>query len=235
MDVEWLLLGLLKIIVINIVLSGDNAVVIALACRNLPVQQQKKAIFFGSFGAIVMRIILTIVAVWMLRIPYVQFTGGILLIWIAMKLMKNEEGDEHIESSGRLGAAIKTIMIADVIMSLDNVLAVAGAASGNFILIGLGLTISIPLIIWGSNLLMKLMNRFRFIILLGVALLGYTAGEMMLSDKEVAHLVEPLGHTLHIVFPIILAALVVVFGKLMEKKQEEQSDFENSSVNTMDQ
>ncbi|WP_282936905.1 TerC family protein [Paenibacillus sp. RC67] len=218
MDVQWMLLGLLQIIFINIVLSGDNAVVIALACRNLPQEQQKKAIFLGSLGAIVLRIILTFIAVWMLQIPYVQLAGGVLLLWIAIKLMKPEDNEEQLESSHKLGAAIKTIVIADLVMSLDNVLAVAGAASGNFLLIGFGLAFSIPLIIWGSKLLMNLMNRFRFIVLLGVGLLGYTSGEMMLNDKMVGHAVESLSPSLHIMIPILLAILVIVAGKIIEKR-----------------
>ncbi|WP_028548064.1 TerC family protein [Paenibacillus sp. UNC451MF] len=222
MDVQWLLLGLLQIIFINIVLSGDNAVVIALACRNLPQEQQKKAIFLGSLGAIVLRVILTFVAVWMLQIPYVQLAGGVLLLWIAIKLMKHEDNEEKLESSHKLGAAIKTIVIADLVMSLDNVLAVAGAAAGNFLLIGFGLAFSIPLIIWGSKLLMNLMNRFPVIVLLGVGLLGYTSGEMILNDKMVGHAVESLSPTLHIAIPIALAVLVIAVGKIMEKRQHQK-------------
>ncbi|WP_261301274.1 TerC family protein [Paenibacillus andongensis] len=223
MELEWLLLGLFKIIIINIILSGDNAVVIALACRNLPVEQQKKAIFFGSFGAIVLRVVLTFVAVWMLQIPFVQVIGGIMLIWIALKLMKNEEAEDHISSSQHLGAAIKTILIADLVMSLDNVLAVAGAANGQFLLIALGLGISIPLIIWGSQLLMKLMNRFPIIVVLGVGLLGYTSGEMIMSDRVIASQMESVHPAMHFVLPVLLTVAVIVVGKLMQKKQKEES------------
>ncbi|NEW06312.1 TerC family protein [Paenibacillus sp. SYP-B3998] len=221
---EWLLLGLLKIIVINIVLSGDNAIVIALACRNLPVDQQKKAIFFGSFGAIALRVILTFVAVWMLQIPFVQVIGGLLLIWIALKLMKNEEQEEKLASSQHLGTAIKTILIADLVMSLDNVLAVAGAANGQMMLIIIGLAISIPLIIWGSKLLMTLMNRFPIIVVLGVGLLGYTSGEMIMSDKAIAARMVSVHPVLHYALPILLAAAVIVVGKLMQKKQKEETN-----------
>lgn len=233
MDIEWLFVGLVKIILINIVLSGDNAVVIALACRNLPQEQQKKAIFFGSFGAIVLRVVLTFAAVWLLQIPFVQFAGGILLLWIAFKLMKNEEDEGKLESSSHLGAAIKTIMIADLVMSLDNVLAVAGAAGGNYVLIGLGLAFSIPLIIWGSKLLMTLMNRFRFIILLGVGLLGYTAGEMILGDSQISQLTESMHPVLHTGIPVVLGVLVMILGKIIEKKQREQQvqgEWEHSSL-----
>nr|WP_248930990.1 TerC family protein [Paenibacillus hamazuiensis] len=223
MDVQWFILGLLKIILINIVLSGDNAVVIALACRNLPAEQQKKAVFLGSFGAIVLRVILTFVAVWLLQIPFVQVAGGLMLLWIAIKLMGGDEGGEKLESSQHLGTAIKTIIVADLVMSLDNVLAVAGAASGSLLLIGLGLAISIPLIIWGSQLLMSLMNRFPIIVLLGVALLGYTAGEMILSDDAISHWVETTVPAAHYAVPVILAAAVIGVGKLLEKRHKREA------------
>ncbi|MEC0239845.1 TerC family protein [Paenibacillus dokdonensis] len=220
MDIEWLLLGLLKIIVINIVLSGDNAVVIALACKSLPPEQQKKAVFYGSFGAIVLRFVLTIAAIWLLRIPFVELAGGLLLLWIALKLMQGEEQEENLEASPHLGRAIRTIIIADLVMSLDNVVAIAGAASGNYILIALGLAISIPLIIWGSKLLMALMNRFPVIILLGVALLGYTAGEMVLSDSQLNIWVDSLPPFMDILIPLLLAAAVVIAGNLLKRSRQ---------------
>jgi len=218
-----LLLGLLKIVLINIVLSGDNAVVIALACRNLPAEQQRKAIVFGSFGAIVLRVILTFVALWMLRIPYVQVLGGLLLLYIAVKLMKNDDQEAHLPSSQHLGAAVRTILFADLIMSLDNVLAVAGAARGHFVLIALGLAISIPLIIWGSKLLMTLMNRYPVIVLLGVALLGYTSGEMILSDHAIASRMEEAHPIFHYALSLLLAGAVIVVGKLLQKRPKERA------------
>jgi YjbE family integral membrane protein len=206
------LVGLIEIILINIVLSGDNAVVIALACRNLDAKYQKKAIFLGSFGAIGLRVILTFVAVYLLKIPYLNFIGGILLLWIAINLLKGGD-DEDIKGSSNLMGAIKTIIIADLIMSLDNVVAVAGAAHGNMVLIIIGLAISIPLIIWGSQLLMKIMEKFPIIVILGAGLLGYTAGEMILNDKAVGHFFEQFNSDLHIIIPIILAAFVIILGK----------------------
>jgi YjbE family integral membrane protein len=206
------LIGLLKIILINIVLSGDNAVVIALACRNLNPKYRKKAVFLGSFGAIALRVVLTFVAVYLLQIPFLNFIGGILLLWIAIKLLKGEE-EENIEGSSNLMGAIKTIIFADLIMSLDNVVAVAGAAGGNMTLIFIGLAVSIPLIIWGSQLLMTIMEKFPIIVLLGAALLGYTAGEMMLTDKVVSQFFEQLHPSIFTVFPLMLAVIVVIIGK----------------------
>jgi YjbE family integral membrane protein len=215
-----LLVGLLKLILINIVLSGDNAVVIALACRNLPAHQQKKAVFWGSFGAIGLRVVLTFVAVWLLKIPFVQVAGGLLLVYIAIKLLKGEGEEEHLKSGATFSEAIKTIIIADLVMSLDNVLAVAGVAGGNYILIAIGLAISIPLIIWGSQLLMKLMNRFPIIVWAGAALLGYTAGEMVVQDKAAHHFFETTFPAGHYVIPIGLTVLVVVAGLLLGKKKK---------------
>ncbi|MGM7721474.1 TerC family protein [Metabacillus sp. Hm71] len=221
MDGSAFILNLLEILVINIVLSGDNAVVIALACRNLPEQYKKKAVFFGTFGAIALRVALTFAAVYLLMIPYLNFIGGLLLLWIAVKLLKGEE-EEDIAANSNLMGAIKTIIIADLVMSLDNVVAVAGAANGNILLIILGLVISIPLIIWGSQLLMKIMEKFPIIIMIGAGLLGYTAGEMVLEDKAIGHILEGVNHSLHLAIPIILAILVVLIGKISEYLAKEK-------------
>ena len=144
-------LALAQIILINIVLSGDNAVVIALACRSLPHEQQKKAILFGSVGAIVLRVLLTFFAVYLLTLPYLKLLGAALLLWIGIGLLKGEDDEEELEGHSGLMAAIKTIIIADLVMSLDNVIGVAAAAKGNILLLVLGLVISIPLIIFGSS------------------------------------------------------------------------------------
>jgi YjbE family integral membrane protein len=229
MDSE-ILVGLLKLILINIVLSGDNAVVIALACRNLPAHQQKKAILWGSGGAIGLRIILTVVAVWLLQIPFVQLAGALLLIYIAIKLLKSDDNEEHIKSNSKLGAAIKTIIVADLVMSLDNVLAVAGAANGNLWLIGVGLAISIPLIVWGSQLLMSLMNRFPVIVLIGAGLLGYTAGEMAVTDKAIGAFIDSTFHAGHTIIPIVLALLVIGTGKILSKKKADGQEPEMKSA-----
>ena len=179
--VFWI--GLLQVIIVNILLSGDNAVVIALAARSLPAHQQKQAIIWGSVAAIIMRVILTIVAVEMLKWPYLKIIGGLLLFWIAIQLLVPEDdAGDGIESSSNVLVAIRTILIADLVMSLDNVIGVAAAAKGDDVLVILGLAISIPLIIFGSTILVKLMDRFPVIITAGAALLGWVAGEMLITD-----------------------------------------------------
>ena len=181
----WAALG--SIILANIVLSGDNAVVIALAARSLPAQQQKKAIFWGSGAAIVMRIVLTLIAVEMLRWPYLKIVGGLLLLYIGVSLLvEDDDGGGSEEHAGGLLSAIRTILVADLVMSLDNVLAVAAAAKGDTPLLVIGLAISIPLIIFGSTLLLKVMERLPIIITLGAALLGFLAGEMIFTDPAVS-------------------------------------------------
>jgi YjbE family integral membrane protein len=169
-----------SIMIANIVLSGDNAVVIAMAARTLKPEQQTKAIFWGSAAAIVMRIVLTIVAIQLLTLPYLKIIGAVLLVYIGVDLLKGEEeGDDHGKEINGMAAAIRTILVADLVMSLDNVLAVAAAAKGNLPLLVLGLLVSIPLIIFGATLLTKVMERFPIIITIGAALLGFLAGEML--------------------------------------------------------
>ncbi len=204
-----------KIIVIDMLLSGDNAVVIALACRNLPPAQRKKGIMYGVVGAIVLRVVLTFFAVSLLALPYLKLVGALLLIWIGIKLILPEE-DEHdegsVQAAGNLLGAVKTIIIADFIMSLDNVLGVAGAAHGNTVLLVFGLLVSIPLIAWSSQLVLKLIDRFPAIIYGGGALLGYVAGEMLVSEASLKPLLET-WHALHVIVPVLCALLVLVVGK----------------------
>lgn len=215
-------IALLQIIMINIVLSGDNAVVIALACRSLPAHQQKKAIIFGSVGAIVLRLILTFFAVYLLTLPYLKLIGAALLLWIGIGLLKGDDDDEELEGHSNLAGAIKTIVIADLVMSLDNVIGVAAAAKGNVLLLVLGLVISIPLIIFGSTLILKLMTRFPIIITLGAGLLGWVAGEMALSDPAI-NVWAAQQHTLHIVAPVAGALLVIALGKYLAKMAAQDS------------
>ena len=213
----WAALG--SIILANIVLSGDNAVVIAMAARSLPAHQQKKAIFWGSAAAIVMRIILTLIAVEMLKWPYLKIVGALLLLYIGISLLSEDNGDEgeHKEIGG-LAAAIRTILVADLVMSLDNVLAVAAAAKGNTALLIIGLAVSIPLIIFGSTLLLKVMDRFPIIITLGAALLGFLAGEMLLTDPAVTERFGVLSHSVVNGAGAIGAVIVVVVGLWMQKR-----------------
>jgi YjbE family integral membrane protein len=180
------LAALLQIMLVNIVLSGDNAVVIALAARNLPTHHQKKAILLGSGGAIVLRILLTVVAVELLKIPFLQSLGGLLLVWIAVQLLVEEDSGEDVKEVGSdLYAAVKTILIADVVMSLDNTLAIAGVAKGNWTLLIIGLALSIPLIVVGSTVIMKMMDRYPVIVYIGAALIAWTSGEMVESDAAI--------------------------------------------------
>lgn len=207
----WVTLG--QIILINIVLSGDNAVVIALAARSLPPHQQKQAVFWGAGAAVVMRILLTIIAVELLRWPYLKIIGAILLLWIAVKLLVPEEDDENVQSSDNLFKAIKTILIADLVMSLDNVIGVAAAAKGNTTLLVIGLAISIPLVIFGATMLMRLMERWPVIITIGAGLLGWVSGEMLITDPAIADWVNANAHWLHTVAPAFGAVAVIALGK----------------------
>jgi YjbE family integral membrane protein len=213
--------ALFQIIMINIVLSGDNAVVIALACRDLPPSQQKKAIMFGSVGAIVLRIVLTFFAIYLLTLPYLKLVGAALLLWIGVGLLKGEDGEEELEGHSNLVAAIKTIIVADLVMSLDNVIGVAAAAKGNIPLLVIGLVISIPLIIYGSTLILKLMGRFPVIITIGAGLLGWVAGEMAMSDPAISGWAAE-QHTLHMLAPAVGALLVVATGKWLTMRAAAQ-------------
>ena len=219
----WAALG--SIILANILLSGDNAVVIAMAARSLPAHQQKKAIFFGSAAAIVMRVVLTLIAVEMLKWPFLKIVGGVLLVYIGVTLLLEEDGghDDGAQANAGLMHAIRTILIADLVMSLDNVLAVAAAAKGNTLLLVLGLGISIPLIIFGSTLLLKVMERFPIIITLGAALLGFLAGEMIFSDPAVTARFGEQSHLVLNCVGVVGAVLVVALGKFLQRRQAGQA------------
>ena len=216
-------IGLMTIIWVNIILSGDNAVVIALAARSLPERQQKQAVMWGAGAAVVMRIVLTIVAVELLKFPYLKLIGGALLLWIAVKLLVPEDdAGDGIESSSNLFAAIKTILIADLVMSLDNVIGVAAAAKGSITLLVLGLLISIPLVIFGATMLMKLMERWPVIITIGAAILGWVAGEMAVTDPILAEWVNTNAAWLHWIGPICGAVLVVIVGKAIAARARKE-------------
>ncbi|SAK41120.1 integral membrane protein TerC [Caballeronia pedi] len=179
--------AVVQIIVIDILLGGDNAVVIALACRNLPDRQRTRGIVLGTLGAILLRVVLIAFAVMLLDIPFLKFVGGVLLLWIGVKLMQPDHDEHQINASDRLWAAVKTIIIADAVMSLDNVIAIAGAAEAadpqhRLALVIFGLIVSIPLIVWGSTLVLKLLDRFPGVVLLGAGLLGWIAGGLIIDD-----------------------------------------------------
>jgi len=197
--------AVVEIIFVNILLSGDNAVVIALACRNLAPRQRRQGIFWGVLGAIVLRIVLTFFAMSLLAYPWLKLIGGALLLWIGVKLITQDDGGEHeVKASDRLMTAVWTIIVADLIMSLDNVVGVAAAAKGDGLLIVFGLVTSIPIVIIGSQIIMRLIARFPVLVLAGGGLLGYIAGEMVIEDPalqswiaanaaEVVWIVPPLG------------------------------------------
>jgi YjbE family integral membrane protein len=213
-------IGLMKIVWINIILSGDNAVVIALAARSLPENQQRQAIMFGSGAAVVLRIALTVVAAALLELSYLQIIGGILLLYIGAQLLSedgdHEEGDVEKAS---LVMAIRTILIADLVMSLDNVIAVAAAAKGNMTLLILGLAISIPMVVFGSAIMIKLMARFPVIITLGACLIGWVAGETIASDVVLREFSQA-NPWLHYAAAATGALAVLAIGKFFQKKYE---------------
>ncbi|CAI6070545.1 hypothetical protein PAECIP112173_02168 [Paenibacillus sp. JJ-100] len=179
-------LALLNIVFIDLILAGDNAIVIGLAARNLHPAVQKKAILYGTGGALLIRIVATIIVLWLLKVPWLLLAGGLLLIWIAYKLLADQE-DEHndIQAGSSLWTAVRTIIIADAAMGLDNVIAVAGAAQQHLVLVILGLLISVPIIVWGSTLFIKLINRFPWIIYIGAIVLGYTASNMITEEQRI--------------------------------------------------
>ncbi|MFN9030984.1 MAG: TerC family protein [Betaproteobacteria bacterium] len=220
---DWAAFG--QIILIDILLGGDNAVVIALACRNLPPKHRRLGIFWGAAGAIVLRVILISFAVALLNVPALKLIGGVLLIWIGVKLIAPPEDDGHanLQSSDKLWAAIKTIIVADFVMSVDNVIAIAGAAeqadpSHRTGLIIFGLLVSVPFIIFGSQIILKLLDRFPIIVLLGGALLGWIAGGLIVGDKLlVGHV--PQDKTVYYAACVAGAVLVVVIAKMVERRR----------------
>jgi YjbE family integral membrane protein len=217
--------ALFLIITINIVLSGDNAVVIAIACRKLPLDHRKKAILWGTFLAIVVRVIATVLAVYLLKIPYLYLIGGIVLVWISYKLLLDDDAEENIDAGENLAQAVKTIVIADIMMGLDNVLAIAGAANGDLVLIILGLLISIPIMIFGSQLILKAMERFPWILYVGAGVLAWAAAKMILHEKVVADLVHGTVW-LETAFKVLIVAGVIAAGKWQQQRtvKAEQKD-----------
>lgn len=207
--------GLLKIIIIDLLLSGDNAVVIALACRSLPPKQQRWGILIGAGAAVVLRIVFASSITLLMQTPYLKLVGGLLLWWIAVKLVREGEGEEsgpEVVAAVSLWNAVRIIAVADAAMSLDNVIAIAGAAKDSVLLIVLGLLISIPLIVAGSTLVMKLMTRFPIVILIGGMLLGYVGGDVIVSDPAIIGWVDANAHWLHQALPAAGAVVVALLG-----------------------
>ncbi|MCC8437425.1 TerC family protein [Brevibacillus sp. M2.1A] len=211
---EYFWLGLVHIFMIDLVLSSDNAVVIGMACRGLPRNERKRAILYGTMGAILLRIVLTTMTTWMLDIPLVKAIGGILLLWIACKLMLGENEElADVSHNQTIGQAVRTIIVADFVMSLDNVLAVGGAAHGDLWLVLLGLAMSIPLLMWGSVWIARMMNRFPSMVIIGGGILTFTAVEMCLQDPYVWKWVNPLLLN-HMWLPVFAAVVVMFWGRM---------------------
>lgn len=212
-------IALLKIGAINVLLSGDNAVVIALACRNLPAKDQKNAFLIGTGGIVVLMTALTAAAAYLLTLPYLQLIGSVLLLWIGVKLLVAEDEGDSVKSGSSFWEAVKIVIIADIVMSLDNVLGMAAAAKGHLGMLFVGLVITIPLVLFGAVAIMKLMERFPILIILGAALLGYVAGDMAVSDPVVKPFFEA-NQFLEIAAPIVGAFFVVIVGKGIEARHK---------------
>lgn len=213
-------LAVLQIIAIDIVLGGDNAVVIALACRRLPDKQRKLGIFWGVAGAIVLRVVLIFFALNLLTIPYLKVAGAALLVWIGIKLLQPEsEGSHEVDASTTLLGAIKTIIVADAVMSLDNVIAIAGAAKDEISLVIFGLVISVPIIVWGSQLVMRVMDRYPVTIAIGAGLLGWIAGDMAVTDVVTKEWVDVNANFLHWIAPAAMAIVVIAAGKTLAARK----------------
>lgn len=221
------LLVLIKIIAIDIVLSGDNAVVIAMATRNLPKEQQNKAIFWGTGGAVILRILFAIIIVQLLKIPYVEIIGGLLLLWIAFKVLVGDEENVHVKSQSGVMKAIGTIILADAVMSLDNVVALAGAANNHIGLIALGVAISIPVMIFGSKMIVKAMNKYSWISYIGSGILAWTAGEMLMKEEKLLHLLNISHGPITYLISAIITILVLIAGYMANRKIAAKRDFQH--------
>lgn len=211
-------IAILKVIAIDLVLSGDNAIVIAMATRKLPHNKQNAAILFGTAGAIVLRIVFATIIVVLLNIPFVHFFGGLLLVFIALKVLVNEEEHKEVQANNTILQAIGTIIAADVVMSLDNVVAVAGASGGNILILTLGVVVSIPIMIFGSKMIVKFMEKYPWIAYIGAGILAWTAGDMMISDPRVLEWFSIESGAISIAFTVIVTTFVLIYGYLKNKK-----------------
>ncbi|MFQ9690082.1 MAG: TerC family protein [Klebsiella michiganensis] len=213
---------LLQIIAIDLLLGGDNAVVIAMACRKLPPQQRTKAIIIGTVGAIAARVLLLAIAIYLLSLPWLKVVCALMLLWIGIKLVTNQEEENDVSSSSSLWRTAVTITVADVIMSLDNVLAVAAAGKGHLLLVALGVLISIPIIVLGSKLVLAILNRFPSVVMLGGALIGWIAGSMMVTDVTIVHLFPNAPAALPVMGGAIGAALVLLEGLRRNRRRSSE-------------
>lgn len=215
------LMALGTIVLMDLLLGGDNAVVIAMAANKLPASLRKKAIYIGTAGAVVIRLVMTFIAVWLLTIPYLQALGGLILLPIAVKLLVPSGQEENVEASDSLMGAVKTIIIADAAMGIDNVLAIAGASHGSFLLVALGFLISIPIIVGGSTLIGRIMDRFPIVLYAGAGLLGWTAGSMIVHDKILgAVLTSAMGSGAALAGQLLLAVGVMLTGFFLSRRQK---------------
>ncbi len=223
--------AVVQIIAIDILLGGDNAVVIALACRKLPEKQRNQGIFWGVIGAILLRVVLIYFALQLLEIPYLKIVGGLMLFWIGVKLILPEDGDGHgdVSGSSSLIGAIKTIIVADAVMSLDNVIAVAGAAHGSIVLVVFGIVVSIPIVVWGSKLVLTLMDRLPLVITAGGGLLGWIGGGMLITDPALPVAWRQFLPYQSQIVAALGAVLVVVIGKYLAQRKILQEATESAS------
>ena len=214
----------LSIVIIDLALAGDNALVIALAVRTLPKRQQFWGRIWGSMGAVALRLVFITIITYLLKIPFLQFVGGVLLIWIALKLVRQQSGaEEHVRQGTSMWEAVWVIIVADVVMSLDNVLAVAAAVHGDLVLVVFGISLSLPLVVWGSGILARLMNRFAWIVWFGGGILGYVSGEMILKDRIVAGWLGPVGEQLHYPVPIALGLAITLLGWWFSRRARQRT------------
>lgn len=211
--------ALAQIVGINVLLSGDNAVAIALACRSLPPHQQRRGVVLGTLAAILLRIVFAAGVVWLLAFPYLKLAAGVMLLWVAIQLMQPEDGEGHgsVAAQGTLLGAVRTIIIADAVMSLDNVIGIAAAARGDMVLLVLGLALSIPLVVWGSSVVLLLLRRFPVVVTLGAALLGWVAGGIAVSDPALVTLFGAQRTPAHVLAEAAGAMVVVLSGWLLAR------------------
>jgi YjbE family integral membrane protein len=233
MELSWeFMVRFLSITIIDLTLAGDNAVVIGMAVRSLPEEQRRKGIFWGAFGAVALRVVITFIVAQLLLIPLLQFGGGVLLLWIAWKLIMHPPGEEgaNVKSASGLFEAVKIIVLADFIMSLDNMLAVGAASHGSFFLLLFGLGLSIPIILFCSAMVATMMNKWPWLVYVGAGILGWVAGEMIVADKLIAPHFAFLGKVGHYAIPAVLALLIVGLGKMLEKKNHGAEKAEEVAV-----